>query len=204
MKTSKIFKTILGTFLLVILILGFSVKKEKEYILPLDETLYATRVDYSFGIDYALTFYGVKELSGKNSNNPIILGFAKGLVNWYVNDEIAWCSLLVNYIESSVGNEYSGSLLARSWEEIGEETYMPELGDIVVLWRKSPDSIYGHVGYFINFSEDGKYVNILGGNQGNAINIKPYPIERVLSYRKPQKIENAAFMGSDTIVLNLK
>jgi hypothetical protein len=26
---------------------------------------------------------------------------------------------------------------------------------------------------------------VLGGNQGNAVSIKPYPLERVLSYRWP-------------------
>jgi hypothetical protein len=56
------------------------------------------------------------------------------------------------------------------------------MGDIVILWRISPKSIYGHVGFYVCERKNTLY--LLGGNQSNSVSIAPYPKTQVLGYRK--------------------
>lgn len=130
----------------------------------------------------ALKYYGQEAVAGENTN-PIIEQFYKEAGhNNIQGDDIPWCSAFMDAVHTEAGAPVSASLLARSWLEMGISTEEPELGDIVVLWRISKDSIYGHVGLFI--SEDKGMVYILGGNQKNMVCIAPYSKNQVLGYRK--------------------
>jgi len=75
---------------------------------------------------------------------------------------------------------YTKKLNARSWLNVGKETDSPEQGDIVVLWRGDRDGWKGHVGFYVRESE--KNIYMLGGNQGNRVQIAPYPKSRLLKY----------------------
>lgn len=132
-----------------------------------------------------LEFIGVKGLAGESHNQTIIDFFKISKFSGIKNDETAWCSAFMITVATLAGFPTSGSLMARSWEKIGQNTIKPELGDIVVLWRESIESIYGHVGIFI--AKNQTHVWILGGNQDNEVNIKKFPLERVLQYRDISK-----------------
>lgn len=133
-------------------------------------------------IKTALAEFGITEKPGIEDNSPRILEYFKEIgQTWVKTDETAWCSAFVNFIAKVTGHEYTGKLNARSWLDVGEDTDKPEVGDIVVLWREDPDSWKGHVGFFIKTL--GNYVWILGGNQGNKVQISRYPLSRLLSYR---------------------
>ncbi len=131
----------------------------------------------------ALGLYGLKEIVGK-LDNPKIIGFFNelGFDGKKMKDETAWCSAFVNWCCKTVGLPYSGKLNARSWLKVGTSTTNPQIGDIVVLWRESRSSWKGHVGFFVR--ETSRHIYILGGNQGNAVNIKAYNKNRLLEYRK--------------------
>ena len=132
---------------------------------------------FGMGMD----LFGLRELPGEE-NNPIIMQFFREIGHNYVQgDETAWCSAFINYIAKVNGYEYSGALNARSWLKTGTEVMIPNVGDVVVLWRESKDSWKGHVGLYVN--QVGSYVNVLGGNQNNSVNISVYPLSRVLGYR---------------------
>lgn len=134
-------------------------------------------------IEKALSQYGVKEVDGKTANPQIISYFETlGYEGNKLHDETAWCSAFVNWVSKTENYIYSGKLNARSWLTVGISTAKPKQGDIVVLWRESPSSWKGHVGFFIKQTE--RYVYILGGNQNNRVSIKAYPKNRVLDYRK--------------------
>jgi uncharacterized protein (TIGR02594 family) len=79
---------------------------------------------------------------------------------------------------------HSGKLNARSWLTVGGETSEPEVGDIVVLWRESPTSWKGHVGFYVRETEH--LIFVLGGNQHNQVGINGYGKHRLLGYRKLQ------------------
>lgn len=132
--------------------------------------------------ELALDFYGLSEIPGEE-NNPEILRWARLTgMNWVQNDETAWCSIWINFLAWSFRLEFTGSALARSWLNIGNNIQDPQRGHLVIFWRRDPDSQWGHVG-LVNSVRDGQ-VWTLGGNQNNQVNIAPYPESRVLGYRE--------------------
>jgi uncharacterized protein (TIGR02594 family) len=134
-------------------------------------------------IQTALSQYGVKETVGSKDHPQIINYFTSlGFDGNKLHDETAWCSAYANWVAKTAGYEFSGQLTARSWLTVGVSTSTPEIGDVVVLWRASPKSWKGHVGFFIK--ETKRYVYVLGGNQSNKVCIKAYPKNRVLDYKK--------------------
>jgi len=134
-------------------------------------------------IELALSQIGIKEIKGRKDNPEVLKYFDEiGFNGGRLKDETAWCSTFLNWCCKKAGLPYSGKLNARSWLKIGKATDNPELGDIVVLWRESRSSWKGHVGFFVRESK--RHIYILGGNQGNAVSIKPYPKNRLLEYRK--------------------
>lgn len=133
--------------------------------------------------------YGLKEVDGPASN-PEIIAMGKELGFDIADDSTtAWCSLAMNYYAKKCGYEYTGKLDARSWLRLPKPIVVlkPQLGDIVVFWRESPQSWKGHVGIFI--AQDGNIIYTLGGNQGGAISIAGYPKDQLLGYRKINKIQ---------------
>lgn len=136
----------------------------------------------------ALSQIFVTEATGV-ANNPKILQYAFDCgFKDYKADEIGWCSLFMCWLATQIGLTHTHSLSARSWLKFGEKVLTePSVGDIVVLWREQPDSIYGHVGLFLNEVEraDGKtYIRVLGGNQSDQVKISEYPKEQLLDYRR--------------------
>jgi uncharacterized protein (TIGR02594 family) len=127
--------------------------------------------------------YGVKEITGELDNPRIVQYFDDiGFDGAKMKDETAWCSCFTNWVAQQSSLESSGALNARSWLNVGTEVETPEFGDIVIFWRGSPTSWKGHVAFYINHDENNIYV--LGGNQGNQVCIRPYPIDRLLQYRR--------------------
>lgn len=135
----------------------------------------------------ALTQYGVTEIKGANHNPTIVKYSADIGYKGIVDDETAWCSIFINWCAMKVGLERSNKLNARSWLGIGEEVSNPQPDDVVVFWRSSPDSWKGHVGLFISYSEDKKFIHCLGGNQNNQVKISPYSADRLLTFRRLNK-----------------
>lgn len=133
-----------------------------------------------------LSHYGMQEVEGPQAN-PEIVAFFKDLGYDVKDDETSWCAASLNYYLKQCGYEYTGKLDARSFLKLSVIVLKPTLGDIVVLWRESPESWKGHVGLFINWNT--KYVWLLGGNQGNALSITAFPRERVLGCRRANKIK---------------
>lgn len=134
-------------------------------------------------LNIAFSQYGIKEIPGKQDNPEVVKYFDEiGFDGAKLKDETAWCSGFMNWVAMKAKVERSGKLNARSWVNIGLEVETPELGDVVVLWRESPQSWKGHVGIFIRKTEN--WIYILGGNQNNQVKISAYPAHRLLTYRR--------------------
>ncbi|MCG7944943.1 MAG: TIGR02594 family protein [Candidatus Thiodiazotropha taylori] len=95
--------------------------------------------------------------------------------------ETSWCAAFMNYVLEKHGEKTTGSLLAKSFLKIGEETFEPTLGDILVFSRGT-EEWKGHVGFYMGETEDTYWV--LGGNQSNAVSIKQYTKSRLISARR--------------------
>ncbi|MEL6411291.1 MAG: TIGR02594 family protein [Pseudomonadota bacterium] len=98
----------------------------------------------------------------------------------------AWCAAFVNATLAQAGMKGTNSNLARSFLNWGVEVQTPQKGDLVVLSRGDPNGWQGHVGFFDGFNEDGS-IRVLGGNQGDAVNVKSYSADRLLGYRRGTK-----------------
>lgn len=130
----------------------------------------------------AMDFYLLKEVPGRQHNLAILNFFHEIGHRWVLSDETAWCSAFINYLAKVNGCEYSNKLDARSWLNIGANIPNPDVGDIVIFWRESLASWKGHVGLYMGHFNDSVYC--LGGNQDNSVCIKPYPLNRLLGFRR--------------------
>lgn len=98
--------------------------------------------------------------------------------------ETAWCAAFVNAALAASGGQGTDTLLARDFLKVGTATENPREGDIVVLSRGDPNGWQGHVGFYVGRDRRGN-VLVLGGNQGNAVSVSPFPASQVLGYRTP-------------------
>ncbi|HHU2470361.1 TPA: TIGR02594 family protein, partial [Escherichia coli] len=69
---------------------------------------------------------------------------------------------------------------AKSYLDWGEKLDTPAYGCIVVFTRVGG----GHVGFVVGRRANGDLL-VLGGNQGDAVNIRAFPTSRVSGYRWP-------------------
>jgi uncharacterized protein (TIGR02594 family) len=135
-------------------------------------------------LEIALSQYGIKEVIGQVNNKKIVDYFKEIGHPEVKDDETAWCSAFVNWVAMKAGYHFTGKLNARSWLDIGTPTTTPEQGDVVIL-KRANDPQSGHVGFFIN--QDAYYIYMLGGNQGNQVNITPFHKDNLLGYRQLTK-----------------
>ena len=135
-------------------------------------------------LEAAQQHLGVEEWPGAKHNPVIMSYFDAAGHSWVDGDETAWCAAYVNAVLAEVGLIGTGALNARSFLDWGEAVALKDLkpGDVVVFWRESPESWKGHVGFVSSI--DGNNVLCLGGNQGNAVSVAPYPMSRVLGFRR--------------------
>lgn len=136
-------------------------------------------------MDIALAEIGTKEQAV--GDNPRILEYlascdTEGIGD--LTDEVNWCSAFVNWCMQQAGHTGTRSLAARSWLKWGRILQSPEIGSVVILQRGS-EAWQGHVGFVFDF--DKEYVHVLGGNQANAVNVKPFRRDKVLGFRAPKE-----------------
>jgi uncharacterized protein (TIGR02594 family) len=128
---------------------------------------------------------GVTEVAGPAAN-PLIIGWGKRLRIDYRSDEISWCGLFVAHcIRTALPGEPlpAKPLGARSWQGFGVPCPLPQPGAVMTFWRVARNDWRGHVGFYVG--EDAAAYHILGGNQGNAVNVMRFAKSRFLAARWP-------------------
>lgn len=131
----------------------------------------------------ARTYLGTREMLQNGQPNPLIAEFfqATGFKGGDAGD--AWCSAFANHCMQKAGLKGSGKANARSWLAWGgRQLTLPTTGCVVVFARP-PEPASGHVAFFV--SEEKNWINVLGGNQANAVCVRPYARARLLGYRAP-------------------
>jgi len=119
-----------------------------------------------------------------DEDNPRIIEYLSRVFpdNQYLHDSVPWCSAFIEFCLQESGIIGTRSASARSWASWEEEDPEGLPGSIAVFWREDPDSWKGHVGFLI--CKDDQSLFILGGNQNNAVTIKEFSYERLLTIRK--------------------
>lgn len=123
---------------------------------------------------------GAKEIPGVN-HNPMILSMWKAIKRGGIKtDEVPWCAAFVGFCLESVDIVSSRFESAKSYLDWGRVQTTPCVGSIVVFTRDGG----GHVGFVVGKTASGQLL-VLGGNQGNEVNVRAFPLDRVSGYRWP-------------------
>lgn len=127
---------------------------------------------------------GIREVRG--GENPRIIEYHRTTTLKAREDEVPWCSSYVNWCMQQAGFIGTESAAAKSWLNWGasvwHEDVDPPRGSIVVMTRSGG----GHVGFLVTVDWEREQVKVLGGNQGDEVNIKWFPMDMVLDFRMPR------------------
>jgi uncharacterized protein (TIGR02594 family) len=131
----------------------------------------------------ALAEIGTKEIVGEG-NNPRVLSYLSTTTLDIsaadrATDETAWCSAFVNWCVEKAGFEGTDKASADSWLNWGNKISTPRRGCITVFTRAGGN----HVAFYIGETAD--EIEVLGGNQSNAVNIGKRLKSDLLGYRIP-------------------
>jgi uncharacterized protein (TIGR02594 family) len=139
-------------------------------------------------LEWARSQIGVSEIAGPADNPKIVRYFhLSGLTGSpFLDDETPWCAAFVGAALASTGLTGTHSAAARSYErwKEGKVLDVPVLGSIVVMHRAPPKPGLGHVGFLIG--ANAQFVDILGGNQGDQVNVRRFTRSRVICFLWPK------------------
>ena len=130
----------------------------------------------------ALAENGVRRKSGEGSCKRIE-EYHQSIGRIDLSDKVPWCSSFLNWCIKAAGRHGTNSAAARSWLNWGQALEYPRFGCVVILWRISLGSKFGHVGFFVCESET--QVCLFGGNQRGMVCKRWYSKRRILGYRWP-------------------
>jgi len=133
--------------------------------------------------EIARGYIGTTEDPGPANNPTVMKMYASVGHDWVEHDSVAWCAAFVGHCLETAGIRSTRKLTARSYLDWGVPVDIAEAqpGDIGVIPRGS-SSWQGHV-FFIDRIE-GAWVWGLGGNQSDAVNVKRYPVSKLLGVRR--------------------
>jgi uncharacterized protein (TIGR02594 family) len=133
--------------------------------------------------EIARGYIGTTEGLGPENNPTIMAMYASVGHDWVEHDSVAWCAAFVGHCLERAGIRSTRQLTARSYLDWGVPIDLADAqpGDIAVIPRGS-SSWQGHV-FFIERIE-GPWVWGLGGNQSDAVNVKRYPVSKLLGVRR--------------------
>ena len=123
---------------------------------------------------------GLKEIKG-DKHHPEIVQFWKDIKRGGIkDDETPWCAAFVGAMLERVGVKSTRFESAKSYLDWGQVLTQPVVGCIVIFTREGG----GHVGFVVGRDTKGNLL-VLGGNQGDEVNIRSFPVSRVTGYRWP-------------------
>lgn len=131
----------------------------------------------------ARKYIGEQEIKG-SQHNPLILQWWKDIKRGGIkSDETPWCAAYVGAMLEHVDIRSSRFESAKSYLDWGVELSQPQYGCVVVFTRDGG----GHVGFVVGQNANGDLL-VLGGNQGDAVNVRAFSRGRVSGYRWPSGV----------------
>lgn len=142
-------------------------------------------------LDLARRELGVKEAAGAADNPRVLQYLAAGSSDPGLTsqDETPWCAGFIGWClrGSGWGLAGSGSLVAKSYKAYGRDVSAdPPVGAIAVFDRP-PNPASGHVAFFLRFVNSA-VVEVLGGNQSDAVTIQRYQRSQLIALRWPNSV----------------
>jgi uncharacterized protein (TIGR02594 family) len=131
-------------------------------------------------LDQARKLIGLKETVGASSNPAIVQMWRDIKRSGIKDDATPWCAAFVGAMLERAGVRSTRFESAKSYLDWGQLLALPVVGCVVVFTREGG----GHVGFAVGRDKAGNLL-VLGGNQGDAVNVKAFPVSRVTGYRWP-------------------
>lgn len=123
---------------------------------------------------------GLREIPGA-ATAPKIARWLADLKAWWRDDETPWCGTACAAWMRAAGQDIPKHWYrAKAWADWGQPLQYPAHGCIVVFERQGG----GHVGLVVGEDSAGRLL-VLGGNQGDAVNVRAFPRDRVIAHRWP-------------------
>lgn len=153
--------------------------------------------------EIAQGYIGTTEGPGPEDNPAIMEMYASVGHDWVEHDTVAWCAAFVGHCLERAGLRSTRRLNARSYLEWGIPVDLADAqaGDIVIFSRGSK-SWQGHVGFFVKTA--GSMIEVLGGNQSDAVNIQRYAKSRLLGVRRAGNVAPAVTFSVREVQSRLK
>ena len=153
--------------------------------------------------EIAQSYIGTTEGPGPEDNPVVMEMYASVGHDWVEHDSVAWCAAFVGHCLEKAGLRSTRRLNARSYLEWGIPVDLADAqaGDIVVFSRGSK-SWQGHVGFFVQTV--GARIEVLGGNQSDAVNIQRYAKSRLLGVRRAGNVAPAVTLSVRDVQARLK
>lgn len=153
----------------------------------------------------AQTYIGTAEAPGP-ANNPVVMEmYATVGHDWVEDDSLtAWCAAFVGACIERAGLRSTRKLNARSYLDWGVPIDLDDAqeGDVVIFTRGDPSGWQGHVGFFVRTV--GASIEVLGGNQADAVNVKRYAKARLLGVRRAGNVAPAVTMSVREVQTRLR
>lgn len=133
---------------------------------------------------------GLRETPGPASNKTILQWLAELNARWLGGDAAPWCGTAMAHWMKRAGIPYPKDFYrAKAWMQWGKPRPKANLGPGTVLVFDREGG--GHVALYVG--QDETHYHCLGGNQGDAVNIRRFPKVRCVAWRWPS---TAQFTGS--------
>ena len=109
-------------------------------------------------------------------------------------DHDPWCAIFANAMFALCNPAVTGTKSASSQSFRSNSNFVsisgPALGAVTVFWRISPTSGQGHVGFYRGETSESVYV--LGGNEGDMVQIEPMSKNQLIGYWWPTSVTSPA------------
>lgn len=148
---------------------------------------------------------GTHEIAGAQENPKIIAYRTAARCAWVKGTEeaVAWCAIFVNAMLERAGTPGTASPAAKSFcsSRLFASLPGPALGAVCVIERNPPVAALGHVAFVVGADRD--HVWLLGGNQGDAVDVARFARGRVRGFYWPAseklpRFGDFAYAGAST------
>ena len=125
---------------------------------------------------------GTREVLGKAASPRVLDYYRLTGAGWVKDDAVPWCAAFANAMLALAGLTGTKNLAARSFLSWGRKVGKPYKG-CIVIFKRGKSAWQGHVGFVERVSAASVWC--LGGNQGDAVNVRKFPRAKVLGFREP-------------------
>lgn len=106
---------------------------------------------------------------------------------------IPWCSSFISWVLDQAGIQAPRTASSQYWRNYGTEVGIrnwedARMNDIIVFRYNNG---LGHVGFYRGYNKTTNRVNILGGNQGDDLNIKSFSTGKVVAIKRNWTVPTA-------------